>query len=214
MTAEKARPFKKLNLAGLQNILLGSPMGNLQVIGNPRLTDISALEVFLDCSNVTTPEAPIGAVEVIPTVNPDPQSIVSCLLGTISEVRAWTAAFQTALSVNKSAILQRQPAEKLQASKDHSKFTVYGKQACDKASASAAGMRVHDYPGLSCWHCIWSASIKSQKFGTPPHTTPQPTVALIEADYLLPNRGSQAPQLQEAILTTIIKRQSGTHSVL
>ncbi len=62
-------------------------MGNLQVIGNPRLTDISALEAFLGCGNVTSPLTTIGAVEVIPTVNPDPQSIVSCLLGTIDQVR-------------------------------------------------------------------------------------------------------------------------------
>ena len=63
-------------------------MGNLQVIGNPRLTDISALESFFDCNNVTTPLAAIGAVEVIPTVNPDPQSIISCLLGTVNQVKS------------------------------------------------------------------------------------------------------------------------------
>ena len=71
---------------GLQNILLGSSMGNLQVIGNPRLTDISALESYFECDNVTTPLATIGAVEVIPTVNPNPQSVVSCLLSTVEQV--------------------------------------------------------------------------------------------------------------------------------
>ena len=71
--------------AGLQGILLESGQGNLQIIGNPRLTDISALDTVLNCNNQTNPAAPVGAIEVIPTAGPPAQG--SCLLSTHGQVR-------------------------------------------------------------------------------------------------------------------------------
>ena len=76
-------------VAGLQGLSEVDVIGNLQIIGNPRLQDISALDNFLECDNgmpkKVDPMAVLGVIQITPEV----VSIngTSCLISTAEQAR-------------------------------------------------------------------------------------------------------------------------------
>lgn len=77
-------------MAGLQGMALPNALGNLEILSNPRLTDIDALSTVFACredgtTQVDPPAAPVGVVEV--TSEQSRTVPARCLLTTAEQVR-------------------------------------------------------------------------------------------------------------------------------
>ena len=76
-------------VAGLEGLTASDILGNLEILSNNLLADISALEAVLGCqangsTAIVPPAAQVGAIEVLPA---DPATPVSrCLLTTAEQV--------------------------------------------------------------------------------------------------------------------------------
>ena len=80
--------------AGLQGLGASDVVGQLQILGNPRLTDISALDPALQCQDgqpeVLDPKTVLGVIEVIPEQhNPNGTSCLISNAGQVSCLLPW-----------------------------------------------------------------------------------------------------------------------------
>jgi len=75
------------SLDGLQGLAADDVVGQMQILGKPRLQDISALENVLQCENgqpaVLDPKAVLGVIEVIP--EEDNPNGTSCLISNVGQ---------------------------------------------------------------------------------------------------------------------------------
>ena len=81
--------------AGLQGLAASDVMSQLQILGNPRLTDISALDPALQCEDgqptAVNPRTVLGVVEVIP--EEDNPGGTSCLISNAGQASSSSSCF-------------------------------------------------------------------------------------------------------------------------
>lgn len=76
--------------AGLQGLSLEAALNNLEITGNPRLVDISALDAVVNCSDPTMAMDSLGVIEVFPANRQQPSS---CFLTSVGQVLEYPSGF-------------------------------------------------------------------------------------------------------------------------